>query len=196
MLNAKISFYLRNMSFLRKLSQFAMLFLILCGVSAQEKRAALVIGNGAYTNVPRLNNPVNDVKDVVVALKVLGFEVIEGEDLDLAGMEESLQAFNKILEGKDVALFYYSGHGVQVQGENFLIPVRERIESEITVRSRAMPLSQVLNTIRDANVSTALIFLDACRDNPFPGASRSGVRGLSIVSSPKEIETLWRRMGW
>lgn len=190
MLNAKISFYLRNMSFLRKLSQFAMLFLILCGVSAQEKRAALVIGNGAYTNVPRLNNPVNDVKDVVVALKVLGFEVIEGEDLDLAGMEESLQAFNKILEGKDVALFYYSGHGVQVQGENFLIPVRERIESEITVRSRAMPLSQVLNTIRDANVSTALIFLDACRDNPFPGASRSGVRGLSIVSSPKEIETL------
>jgi len=190
MLNAKISFSLRNMSFLRKLSQFAMLFLILCGVSAQEKRAALVIGNGAYTNVPRLNNPVNDVKDVVVALKVLGFEVIEGEDLDLAGMEESLQAFNKILEGKDVALFYYSGHGVQVQGENFLIPVRERIESEITVRSRAMPLSQVLNTIRDANVSTALIFLDACRDNPFPGASRSGVRGLSIVSSPKEIETL------
>ena len=149
MLNAKISFSLRNMSFLRKLSQFAMLFLILCGVSAQEKRAALVIGNGAYTNVPRLNNPVNDVKDVVVALKVLGFEVIEGEDLDLAGMEESLQAFNKILEGKDVALFYYSGHGVQVQGENFLIPVRERIESEITVRSRAMPLSQVLNTIRD-----------------------------------------------
>jgi len=178
------------MSFLRKLAQFAMLFLFLLGVSAQEKRAALVIGNGAYTNVPRLNNPVNDVKDVVAALKVLGFEVIEGEDLDLAGMEESLQAFKKILEGKDVALFYYSGHGVQVQGENFLIPVRERIESEITVRSRAMPLSQVLNTIRDANVSTALIFLDACRDNPFPGASRSGVRGLSIVSSPKEIETL------
>ena len=190
MLNAKISFSLRNMSFLRKLAQFAMLFLFLLGVSAQEKRAALVIGNGAYTNVPRLNNPVNDVKDVVAALKVLGFEVIEGEDLDLAGMEESLQAFKKILEGKDVALFYYSGHGVQVQGENFLIPVRERIESEITVRSRAMPLSQVLNTIRDANVSTALIFLDACRDNPFPGASRSGVRGLSIVSSPKEIETL------
>jgi len=167
-----------------------MLFLFLIGASAQEKRAALVIGNGGYTNVPRLNNPANDAKDVVAALKVLGFEVVQGQDLDLAGMEESLQAFKKIMQGKDVALFYYSGHAVQVQGENFLIPVRERIESEITVRSRAMPLSQVLNTIRDANVSTALIFLDACRDNPFPGASRSGVRGLSIVSSPKEIETL------
>ncbi len=174
----------------RRLCSIVALFLSVSLLFAEEKRAALIIGNGAYTEIPKLNNPVNDAHDIAVVLKSLGFEVIERTDVDLEDMEQSLKSFKKLLPGLDVALFFYSGHGVQIQGENYLLPVGERFSSESTVRSRAVSVGQVLDIIRDAQVPTALIFLDACRDNPFTGWTRGGLRGLSVVKAPPKIETM------
>lgn len=152
-------------------------------------RVALVVGNSAYTSSP-LANPVNDATDVATALGSAGFKVILKTDMDLAGMTTAMDEFQKACKGAEAALFYYAGHGVQVQGENFLIPVKEEIRNESNARSRGVAVSEVLERIRNAGVGTALIFLDACRDNPFPGSSRSGSRGLGIVSAPREVETL------
>jgi len=166
-----------------------LLFFISGALDAQDKRAALVVGNSAYTS-NSLANPVNDATDMAAALKEAGFEVILRTDVDLAGIERALEDFQTLLGGKDTALFYYAGHGVQVQGENYLIPVKEDIQSEANARSRGVALADVLDRIKASKVRTALIFLDACRDNPFPGSSRSGTRGLSVVSAPADVETL------
>ena len=151
-------------------------------------RAALVIGNSAYKGNP-LSNPVNDATDIAASLKDAGFDVILRTDQDLAGMEQALTDFQTLLKGKDTALFYYAGHGVQVEGENFLIPVREDIQSAVQAKVKSISLSDLLDRVKAAGVKTALVFLDACRDNPFPGSSRSGVRGLAVVAAPADVET-------
>ena len=87
-----------------------------------EKRVALVIGNSDYRNVPALANPRNDAEDVAAALKRLGFQTTVGLDADRAAMEKAIEAFATAVEGADVALFYYAGHGMQHQGVNYLMP--------------------------------------------------------------------------
>ncbi len=156
--------------------------------AAPPARAALVIGNSAYKGSP-LPNPVNDATDIAASLKEADFEVLLRTDVDLAGMEQALADFQKLLKGKDTALLYYAGHGVQVGGENFLIPVKEDIQSEVQVKTKAVALGDLLDRVKGAGVKTALVFLDACRDNPFPGSSRSGSRGLAVVAPPPEVET-------
>src|SRR5271154_4520681 len=99
------------------------------GAAYADKRVALVIGNGAYQNVPVLMNPKNDAQDVGKALRDLGFFTIVATDLDRAGMNDALDRFSRTVGGADIALVYYSGHGMQFAGKNFLLPVEARLES-------------------------------------------------------------------
>ena len=155
-----------------------------------EGRLALVLGNSAYAG-KALANPANDASDMAKVLGGLGFVVILCVDADYKAMQSALDEFQKRLPGKDTALFYYAGHGVQVQGENFLIPVNTDIQGEADIRLRCVPVTGVLERIRNAGVSTAIVFLDACRDNPFKFGPRDlGSRGLSVVAAPADLETL------
>ena len=164
--------------------------LIPLNLNAQAgQRAALVIGNGAYASSP-LSNPPNDAADMAALFRAADMEVLARTNLDLAGMEQAVTDFIKLLKGKDSAVVYYAGHGMQVNGENYLIPIKEDIRTDAQVRSRSLSVSDLLDRIKDSGVGTAVLFLDACRDNPFPGSSRSGSRGLTVVAVPRDVETL------
>ena len=156
-----------------------------------EARVALVIGNSAYSEVPALPNAGNDGRAMAEQLRALGFEVFEGIDLNRAEMENLVRAFGRGLTGADVGLFFYAGHGIQVEDENYLIPIDAVLESEADLIFEALRMSDVLSVL-NRQVETSLIFLDACRDNPFAevlqasmGASRSTSvgRGLARVDS-------------
>jgi hypothetical protein len=151
-------------------------------IQAQSK-FAVVIGNGNYTGISKLNNPVNDAADVGAALQSLGFQVELLTDADLSRMERALtQLKNRLSASKDsYGFFYYAGHGVQANGENYLIPVDANIQSETYLKTRALALQNVLDELNQAGNTLNVIVLDACRDNPF-GWNRSGSRGLSVVS--------------
>jgi len=187
---------MKNSLSFRRTSIFALAFILASALFGQAAtagplaggRAALVIGNSAYKGNP-LANPVNDATDIAASLEDAGFDVILRTDQDLAGMERALADFQALMKGKDTALFYYAGHGVQVDGENYLIPVKEDIQSSAQAKSRSVSLGDLLDRVKSSGVKTALVFLDACRDNPFPGSSRGGARGLAVVAAPPEVET-------
>ena len=163
---------------------------LLAGIApaAAEKRVALVIGNSAYENVPRLTNPSNDATDVAAKLKALGFEVVEGIDLGKRDMEKRIRAFAEALNGADVGLFYYAGHGLQVDQRNFLAPVDAQLKSESDLDFEAVQLDLVLkNMVR--NAATSLVFLDACRDNPLAAKLAQVGRSLDVGRGLARIET-------
>src|ERR1700722_14979133 len=135
-----------------------------------ESRVALVIGNGQYRAVPALDNPPNDAKDVAAELQTLGFKVSLGVDLDLAGMERAIAEFSKAAADSDVSLVYYGGHGVQVAGRNFLIPVAARLHDEQDIRNQTVHFDDVLKALSQAK-GIHLLFLDACRTNPVKSPS-------------------------
>jgi uncharacterized caspase-like protein len=153
-------------------------------------RVALVIGNSDYRHTPRLENPRNDAADVGAALKSIGFRVIEGIDLDKAAFDAALNEFAAALEGADVGLFFYAGHGMQVAGRNYLVPVDAWLTSVTALDVEMVRLDSVQRVMVRA-VQTSLLFLDACRDNPLTRslASASGWhapeigRGLAEVAS-------------
>jgi hypothetical protein len=151
------------------------------GVFAQQK-FALVIGNGAYAHVTKLNNPVNDANDVAAALQGMGFTV----DKVLNGTQEQMESAairlkNRLSAAKNsYGLLFYAGHGVQSGGENYLIPVDANIQSESFLRSRAVSVQAMLDELNEAGNELNVVVLDACRDNPFSWR-RSGSRGLSVV---------------
>jgi hypothetical protein len=159
------------------------------GAAPNSGRVALVIGNGAYS-ANALRNPPNDADDVVAALKDSGFEVSLVKDANLEAMEKAVSNFAAKLKGADTGLFYYAGHGVAVDGMNYLIPVSPRIDDAASVKARAVAVDVVVGKMEATGVRTALVFLDSCRDNPFPGASRSGNRGLAVVAAPKTVNSL------
>ncbi len=130
-----------------------------------EKRVALVIGNSAYQHAPQLTNPQNDASDMASKLTGLGFVVVTGHDLDLAGMRRSIREFVGKVEGADVALFFYAGHGLQVNGANYMIPVDAQLRSNNDLDFEALPIELVLSAM-ERNAKVNLVFLDACRDNP------------------------------
>jgi formylglycine-generating enzyme required for sulfatase activity len=148
-----------------------------------EKRVALVMGNARYADRP-LRNPGNDSALMAGTLKALGFEVQVANDADRRGMLTALREFETRARGADVALFYFAGHGAQVGGANYLIPVGAGIRVENDVPDEAIDASSVLRRIEDSGVKVGLVVLDACRDNPYPGASRSTSRGLARMSAP------------
>lgn len=143
------------------------------------KRVALVIGNGGYASSP-LHNPVNDAKDVASALRGLGFGVILKTDADKRVMVDAVSAFGGQAQGAEVALFYYAGHGLQVGGLNYLVPVGANVRSEADVEFESMSADRVLAQMESARAKVNLVVLDACRNNPFR-YFRSSARGLAVV---------------
>jgi uncharacterized caspase-like protein len=147
--------------------------------AAPEKRVALVIGNAAYAHAPRLDNPANDARDMTAALRKLGFDVIEGIDLDESGMRRTVKRFAEMLTGGDVGLFFYAGHGLQVNGQNYLVPVDAKLETAAGLDFELVRLDVVHRTM-EREAKTNVIFLDACRDNPL---SRNLARAMGTRSS-------------
>jgi len=157
--------------------------------SGQPRRVALVVGNGAYA-ANELRNPPNDATDVAAALKDAGFEVTLLKDADLTAFDKAVSTFAANLKGADTGLFYYAGHGVAVDGMNYMIPVSPRIDDVASVKAKAVAVDTVVGRMETSGVRTVLVFLDSCRDNPFPGASRSGTRGLAVVATPKSVNSM------
>ena len=155
---------------------------------AKEGRVALVIGNSAYQHTSPLDNPKNDAQVMGKVLRSLGFEVIEALDLSQNDMKRAVKNFAQKLEqgGRGtVGLFYYAGHGVQVKGRNFLIPVTAQIASVVDVEIESIDLELITNAMDVAGNGFNVVILDACRDNPFKGSTRSLTRGLARINAPK-----------
>jgi formylglycine-generating enzyme required for sulfatase activity len=169
-------------------SIFTTLFLFLAAqpvAMAQEgPRFALVIGNGDYKGLPNLKNPVNDAIDMEASLTRLGFVVERLVNADLMQMENAIVKLTRNLaSSKDsMGLFFYAGHGVQSGGVNYLIPSRTSIVDEAFLKSKAMSAQDLLDMMQHSGNKLNLVFLDACRDNPF-GWARGGQRGLSVVGN-------------
>ena len=170
-------------------SLLLLLLLLLAAPSFAERRVALVVGNGKYAHTPVLANPANDAADVAAALRDLGFSVIQGIDLDRDAFEGKLREFAGAARGAETALLFYAGHGIQVAGENYLLPVDARLSEELDLDFEALALNAVLRQMRSR---VNLVFLDACRDNPLAkdlarsmGVSRSAAvgRGLGRVDA-------------
>src|SRR5262249_117455 len=153
--------------------------LVAASPATAEKRVALVIGNSAYRYVSGLGNPVNDARLMADTLRSLSFSLIGGGprlDLDKAQFEEAVHSFAKALTGVDVALSYYAGHGVQVRGSNYLLPVNANPVREADVDFQLLDVPLVLRQMEGSGTRLNLIILDACRNNPFGGR---GLRGTA-----------------
>ena len=151
--------------------------------SAQQSRIALVIGNSSYKSSP-LQNPLNDANDMAVVLRKLGFSVQLKINADQRSMEDSIRTFGKELRSGGIGLFYYAGHGLQVDGRNYLIPIGADVESEADVKYEAVDAGRVLAQMEDAENSMNIIILDACRNNPFARSFRSSQKGLAKMDAP------------
>jgi hypothetical protein len=165
--------------------------LVSSNAALADKRVAFVVGNSAYKNVPQLPNPVVDAKSIAKVLRNVGFDVVEGANLSRDKMTEKLLEFGKKAEGADVAVFYYAGHGIAVNGTNYLLPVDADLKSEMDVKlGAAINVDVTLEqTMADAKVK--LVFLDACRDNPFAAKIRSAkaTRSVSVDSGLAEMKS-------
>ena len=154
--------------------------------ASAESRLALVIGQSAYKSVPALPNPINDAKAVAQMLTDSGFEVSTASDLSQSQIREQLSAFaGKVASkgGDSIALIFYAGHGVQIDGENFLVPVDIDPKRESDIPIQAVRLNDVLNTLTSAPSKMRILMLDACRNNPFPEISKSAGGGLAIIDA-------------
>lgn len=151
-------------------------------VHAAEKRLALVIGNAAYDVAP-LHNPENDATDVAELLDSLGFEVTLKKNVGLKELEDSVRQFGHSLKNSEVGLFYYAGHGMQVAGKSYLIPVGATIRQSTDLKYHAVDLEMILDELAFARNKLNIVILDACRDNPLGREWRSGSRGLAAVST-------------
>ena len=154
-----------------------------------DKRIALVIGNSAYQNVARLDNPKNDAKLMAETLRGLGFTLIGNGaqvDLDKAAFDNVLQKFGNQLVGADVALFYYAGHGIQVRGSNYLVPVNANPAREADVLFQMVDTALVLAAMEGSGTKLNMVLLDACRNNPFGGRGlRATEGGLAQMRAPE-----------
>ena len=153
---------------------------------AAQKLVALVIGNSKYESkeVPTLANPVNDARAMAETLNKLGFQVTEVTDATQKEMFRAISNFGENLEPNAVALFYFAGHGLQVKGENYLVPVDADITGEASISSETVALNTVLDQLQSSAVS--IVILDACRNNPFKRARSIGGGGLAqVTKAPK-----------
>ena len=138
----------------------------IASVHAEGRRVALVIGNGAYRNVPALPNPPRDASDMAAALERLGFSVTRVSDGDLAQTRKALAEFGQTTQEADIAIVFYAGHGIEASGENWLIPVDAQITSDSDTKTRAVSLHEIMTQLEKVH-GLGLVILDACRDNPF-----------------------------
>ena len=142
-----------------------------------------MIGNGAYQRIQRLNNPAHDAADVGNALRNLGFDVTSRIDADLRTLRTVMDDFAQTMQGADTALFYYSGHGVAYNGENYLVPVNADVQVADDIQYEGVPLQRLLSRMNASGALANVIILDACRNNPFPANARSMERGLAVVGN-------------
>ncbi|MDI1266486.1 MAG: caspase family protein [bacterium] len=183
---------------MRSAAAFLLAFLTICLAGSEafaEKRVALVIGNSAYQNVPRLANTVNDARAVADMFRNAKFDVVAAwQDQGIVEMRRMLREFSDRSRGADFAVVYYAGHGIEIDGVNYLIPIDAVLERDRDAFDEAIPLERVLQTIEPAS-KLRLVILDACRDNPFgrdmkrTTASRAITRGL-IGVEPSKPNTL------
>lgn len=148
-----------------------------------ERRVALVIGTATYASAP-LKNAVNDARAVAQTLRGLGFEVLLRENTGYKDMRRAVIEFGERLESGGVGLFYYAGHGAQVAGRNYLIPVGAEIRSETEMEVEGVDVATVLARMETAKNRLNIVVLDACRDNPFGRSFRSASRGLASIDAP------------
>lgn len=177
---------------LRSLLVLGFAFASMIAPALAEKRVALVIGNSKYAEVTPLANPANDANDIANALKSSGFDVIVGLDVDKRAFDTKVRNFAELLEGSDVAVFFYAGHGLQVAGRNYLIPVDARLGNERDLDFDAVSLDLVLKQMElGRGDKTNIVFLDACRDNPFAGnlARSMGTRSASLGKGLAQVDT-------
>ena len=157
-----------------------------------DKRVALVIGNSAYVQSSALPNPVNDASDMSAALRKVGFEVTLGLDVDKRGFDAKVREFARTLEGADVALFFYAGHGLQVGGRNYLVPVDARLQGERDLDFDTVGVDFILRQMElGREGKTNVVFLDACRDNPLSRnlARSMGTRSASVGQGLAQVQT-------
>lgn len=157
--------------------------------AAAEKRVALVIGNSAYKHVAPLTNPTNDAKLMARTLRGLGFSLVGGGaqlDLDKPALDRVVQKFGAVLQGADVGLFYYAGHGVGVHGSNYLVPIDANPTRLADVDFQMLDANLVLRQMEGAGTRLNLVILDACRNNPFKGRGlRAAGGGLAQMEAPE-----------
>src|SRR5882672_4296318 len=167
----------------------ALTCLVLCGPAHADRRVALVVGNSDYLNVPPLANPVNDAGLMVDTLRALGFAIVGGApqlNLDESRFRQVVRDFGAQLRGADVGLFYYAGHGVQVRGANYLVPVGANPTKEADVDFQMLDTNLVLRQMESSGTKLNLVILDACRNNPFGGRGlRATVGGLAQMRAPQ-----------
>jgi formylglycine-generating enzyme required for sulfatase activity len=150
---------------------------------AAPKRVALVIGNASYSVGP-LRNPVNDARAMAEALGALGFDVKLYENLNFSGMRRAVAEFGERMTKEGVGLFYYSGHGIQVNGKNYLVPIGADIKSDRYIAAETLEVDSVLGQMDAARSGVNIVMLDACRDNPFVRQFRTISRGLAFMDAP------------
>ena len=171
---------------------FLLIFLALASVSFAhaEKRVALIVGNSAYHHTPKLANPRNDAADISVVLKKHGFQVIEGFDLDKVSLERKVRDFAGALQGAAVGLFFYAGHGLQVGGQNYLVPIDAQLTTADALEFEMVRVDMV-HRIMERVTSTNVLFLDACRDNPLLRnlARAMGTRSADIGRGLAAVES-------
>ncbi len=149
----------------------------------KENRVALVVGNSAYKSAP-LRNPTNDAKDMAAKLKGMGFTVIERSNLTVKQIGSTLREFRSKLTPGSVALVFYAGHGLQIKGENYLPAVDADISGEEDVPTQSLAMRQIMDVLEEAKTRLNLVFLDACRNNPYARSFRSAADGLNRVNAP------------
>jgi len=182
------------------LSAIAPLLIILLALdvrpASSAERVAFVIGNGAYAWTSKLRNPLNDANDMAKVLRDMGFDVVVGTDLTRQGMEQKIREFARKLVGAQIGLFFYAGHGMQVNGQNYLIPTDAKLEQAGDLALDTIDIQVVLKQM-ETQSRVNLIFLDACRDNPLTrsyaellGPTRSGGVARGLATIPTSVGTM------
>ena len=154
-------------------------WLLMATMAFAETRVALIIGNSAYTGVAPLTNPVNDATDLAAALARIGFDVTLANDLDGSGMRAALRNFRDKAEGADMALVYFAGHGIEIDKQNYLIPVDADLKTDSDVMFDTIPLDLLNEAVSGAR-TLRMVLIDACRNNPFLGQIRVADSGRSL----------------
>ena len=145
------------------------------------KKVALIIGNSNYIYGKQLLNPANDAKAMKESLERLAFEVYEYENCDQKTMKKAIDDFGIKVKNYNVGLFFYAGHGVQVDGNNYLVPIDAKLDSEKDVEYDCVRADRILAKMESAGIKTNIVILDACRDNPFERSWKRGIRGIGLA---------------
>lgn len=177
-------------------------FIFIQSICASEK-IALIMGNANYKYIPRLENPINDALDLATELKKIGFEVSLILDSNIINSKKEINKFSELSNNTKIILFYYAGHGVQINGENYIIPPNFSNNSETNIISSSLNVSDIIRQMQGSSKASLVVILDACRDNPFPkeeliesnhGSARSIQRGLAPIEIQKNSNTSGKNM--